>query len=229
MQKVNIKKKIIRGEEEITLYYVPALSLKNSDNKVKLLVPHPNGNDVMEFSTIAEAAAAIRKAGFEYGLPDGETVSIEKIEEKVKEPKKDDLGKFLFNKIKSKTNNMNSSIVASSISALAYLNNKDAIDIFIEKLGEDNEKIRTAAMEALINYQGNIIDKLIDTLTNQNWVSRNSAITCLIKISEFINTEPEKILIPIINRMDDENIIVQANAIFAAGKIYKNLIKNKEK
>ena len=60
MQKITIKKKVLKnGSDEQVLYYVPSLSLKNSDNKVKLLVPHPNGNDTMEFSTLAEAAAAI--------------------------------------------------------------------------------------------------------------------------------------------------------------------------
>ena len=135
----------------------------------------------------------------------------------------------MFNKFKSKTNDVNPSIVTSSITALSYLNDKSSIDIFIEKLGEDNEKIRTAAMDALVNTQMPVIDKLIDTLTNPNWVSRNSAISCLTKISEYTDIEPEKILIPIINRIDDENIIVQANAILAAGKIYRNCIKRQEK
>ena len=131
----------------------------------------------------------------------------------------------MFNKFKSKINDINSSIVSSSISALSCLNDSNAIDIFIEKLGEDNEKIRTAAIDALVNYQGAVIDKLIDTLTNTNWVARNSAITCLVKISEYADVEPERILVPLINRIDDENTIVQANAILASGKIYRNLIK----
>ena len=230
MQKISIKKKIIKNdEEEQTLYCVPSLSLKNSDNKVKLLVPHPNGNDIMEFSTLAEAAAAIRKAGFEYNLPDGETVAEEVIQSNVNTPKSNNLEKILFNKFKSKINDINSSIVSSSISALSYLNDSNAIDIFIEKLGEDNEKVRTAAIDALVNYQGAVIDKLIDTLTSTNWVARNSAITCLTKISEYADVEPERILVPLINRLDDENSIVQANAIQASGKIYRNLIKRQEK
>lgn len=226
MQKIIIKKKVIKSESgEQCLYIVPALSLKNSDNKVKLLVPHPNGNDIMEFNTLAETAAAVRKAGFEYQLPDGETVEEKNIQPLMQISSKNNLEKVLFNKFKSKINDMNSSIVVSSISALAYLDDKDAIDIFISKLGEDNEKIRTAAIDALVNYQGIVIDKLIDTLANPNWVARNSAITCLVKISEFIDSEPEKLLIPIINRIDDENTIVQANALLAAGKIYRNLLK----
>ena len=230
MQKVSIKKKIVsNGKEEQILYYVPSLSLKNSDNKVKLLVPHPNGNDTMEFPTLEEAAAAIRKAGFEYNLPDGETISEEIVKNNIKPPKSNDIEKILFNKYKSKINDINSSIVSSSISAMSYLNDSNAIDIFIEKLGEDNEKIRTAAIDALVNYQGVVIDKLIDTLTSTNWVSRNSAITCLVKISEYTDVEPERILVPLINRLDDENTIVQANAILASGKIYRNLIKRQEK
>ncbi len=226
MQKITIKKKIIKNNDsEQALYYVRALSLKNSDNKVKLLVPHPNGNDVMEFSTLAEAAAAIRKAGFEYNLPEGETVEEDNVNKEIEQPQKSDLEKLLFNKFKSETKNMNPSIVAASVTALSYLNTNDSIDIFIEKLGEENEKIRNSAIEALTNYQGSVIDKLIDSLTNPNWITRNSVISCLVKISEFTDVEPEKILVPLINRIEDENPIVQANAILASGKIYNNLIK----
>ena len=42
MQRVTIKKRTIKNEDkEQAYYYVPALALKNSDNKVRLLVPHP--------------------------------------------------------------------------------------------------------------------------------------------------------------------------------------------
>lgn len=229
-QKIGIKKKIIQtGDKEKTFFYVPAISLKNSDNQVKLLVPHPNGTDAMEFETLEEAADAIRKAGFEYKLPDGEVIANSQLEQLTSTPRRDDLEFALFRKFQSKTNDINPSIVAASLTALSYLNDKDAIDIYIEKLGEDNEKIRTAAMDAIVNAQTPVIDKLIDTLTNSNWVSRNSAISCLTKISEYTDVEPEKILIPIINRIDDENTIVQANAILAAGKIYRNCIKRQEK
>ena len=80
MQKISIKKKVIKTQDgSNSYYYVQALSLKNSDNEVKLLVPHPNGTDVMEFNTLAEAAATIRKAGYEYTLPEGEIVEEEDI------------------------------------------------------------------------------------------------------------------------------------------------------
>jgi len=230
MQKISIKKKIIKnGNDESALYYVPALSLKNSDNKVKLLVPNPNGSDVMEFNTLEEAAAAVRKAGFEFKLPDGETVEEENVEMQIKTPLQSDLERMLFEKFKSKTNDINSSIAASSISALGYLKNRDAIDIYISKLGEENEKIRTAAMDGIVAFQGAAADKLIDTLINPDWVARNSAISCLVRISEYTDIEPERILVPVINRMDDENPIVQANAILAAAKIYGNIVKRRDK
>lgn len=227
MQKISIKKKVIKTQEgSNSYYYVQALSLKNSDNEVKLLVPHPNGTDVMEFNTLAEAAATIRKAGYEYTLPDGEIVEEENINPVINNTTtQDSLKTLLINKFMSKINDMNTSVVASAITALDYLATKDAIDIFIEKLGEDNEKIRNAAIDALVHYQGFVVDKLIDTLSSPNWVSRNSAITCLVKISEYAEVAPEKIIIPIINRIDDENVIVQSSAIIAAGKIYNNYIK----
>ena len=227
MQKISIKKKVIKTQEgSNSYYYVQALSLKNSDDEVKLLVPHPNGTDVMEFNTLAEAAATIRKAGYEYTLPDGEIVEEENINPVINNTTtQDSLKTLLINKFMSKINDMNTSVVASAVIALDYLATKDAIDIFIEKLGEDNEKIRNAAIDALVHYQGFVVDKLIDTLSSPNWVSRNSAITCLVKISEYAEVAPEKIIIPIINRIDDENVIVQSSAIIAAGKIYNNYIK----
>lgn len=225
MNKIAIKKKFIKSENK-HVYYVQALSLKNNINKVSLLIPHPHGTDVMEFETLQEAAAAVKKSGFEYELPEGEFVSEQEVET-IARNKRTNLEGLLFNKFKDKVNAINPSISAAAITSFAELNDYEAVDIFIEKLGEENEKIRSAAINALVSYKNAVIDKLIDALTNSNWITRHSAITCLMRISEVADVDVEKILIPIINRMDDSNAIVQALAISAAGSIYKNSIKNK--
>ena len=135
-QKISIKKKVVQQENKESIYYVvPAISLKNSNNQVKLLVPHPTGNYAMEFNTIEEAVAAIKKAGFEYKLPDGEDIKNDEPETIVSTTSsKSEIENILFNKFQSKTNDINPSIVASSITALSYLNDNNAIDIFIEKI-----------------------------------------------------------------------------------------------
>jgi len=225
MNKIAIKKKFIKNQNR-HVYYTQALSLKNNVNKVSLLIPHPHGTDVMEFETLEEAAAAVKKSGFEYELPEGEYVSEQEVETIAKN-KRTNLEGILFNKFKDKVNAINPSIAAAAITSFAELNDTEAIDIFIEKLGEENEKIRSAAITALVSYKGLVIDKLIDALTNSNWVTRHSAITRLMRTSEISDVDVEKILIPIINRMDDSNAIVQALAISAAGSIYKNSVKSK--
>lgn len=227
MQKIAINKKTVHNENGIqNLYYISAISLRNSENKVHLLVPHPNGNDVIEYGSLEEAAAAITKAGFEYELPAGEELSEHIILDSIN-LENNALDKLLLTKFKSKVNDINPSVAASAIKSLAILNTESGLDVFINKLGEDNEKIRAAAIEGIVNYKGNVLDKLIEALSDTNWVTRNSAITCMIKISETANYEPEKLLIPIINRFDDDNTIVQANALLAAGQIYNNLILKK--
>ncbi len=225
MNKIAIKKKFLKNENK-HVYYVQALSLKNNINKVSLLIPHPHGTDIMEFESLEEAAAAVKKSGFEYELPEGEFVSQESVETLAKN-KRNNLENILFNKFKSKVNAINPSIAAAAITSFAELNDIEAIDIFIEKLGEENEKIRSAAINALVSYKELVLDKLIDALTNSNWVTRHSAITCLLRISEISDVDVEKIIIPIINRMDDSNAIVQALAISAAGTIYKNSVKRR--
>ena len=225
MQKISIKKRIVNGEP---VYFVQALSLKNSENKTALLIPHPVGTEILEFNTLEEAVAAVRKSGFDYNIPDGEIVSEEVVADLTR-TRKTDIENVLFNKFKSKTNDINSSVASSALKALSYLNDKDAIDIFISKLGEDNDKIREVAIDSLVSYKNGVVEKLIEALSDSNWVTRNSAITALTKICEYADVEQEEILIPIINRIDDTNPIVQSSALIAAGQIYRTMICKQDK
>ena len=225
MQKISVKKRIINDE---AVYYVQALSLKNSENRTAFLIPHPTGNETLEFHSLEEAVASIKKAGFDYILPENETYS-ETIVEDLTRTTKNDLENVLFNKFKSKTNDVNSMVAVSALKALSCLNDKDAIDIFINKMGEDNDKIREVAIDALVSYKELVIDKLITALDDQNWVTRNSAIIALTKICEYAEIEPDKILTRIINKIDDKNTIVQSTALNAAGQIYRITILRQAK
>ena len=227
MQKIYIKKSIEKaGDNEIAKYIVPALPLKNSGNNIKLTIPHPTGTYKMEFDNLEDAVKAIKTAGFEYVLPNGETY-IEPLEKKTNKINKKDLplplGDMIYQKLLSKINDSNSTIVASALEALSEIDNEKSIDIFLKKLGEDNETIRNVSINALLKSKELVIEKLIDLLTDSNWVTRHSAITCLSKIAEFNDIDKEQILVPIFNRIDDINPIVQTNAIQAVSKIYHNL------
>lgn len=222
MNEIIIKKKIIKEDDsEQAVYQVPALSIKNSQNETAFQVPHPQGTSGLEYSTLEEAVLAVKNAGFNYILPQDASISEEKMNELLSlSSTKNDLEEFIFNKLASQKDNMSVSVVASAIMGLAELRTPSAIDIFLEKIGEDNDKIRNAAIDALVEFQECVVDRLIDALTDSNWVKRNSAITCLTKIANTTELELEKVLIPILNRIQDTNQIVQANALYSAGKIY---------
>lgn len=217
MQKVSIKKRIINDE---AVYYVQALSLKNSENRTAFLIPHPTGNEILEFHTIEEAVASVKKAGFDYILPENESIT-ESVVNDLTRTTKNDIENVLFNKFKSKANDLNTTVAVSALKALSCLNDKDAIDIFISKIGEDNDKIREVAIDALVSYKELVIDKLITALDDGNWVTRNSAIIALNKICEYAEIELEKILVPVVKKIDDKNAIVQSTALTASGQIYR--------
>lgn len=222
MNEVIIRKKVKKLDDlEQVTYQVTALSIKNSKNDISLQLPHPQGTSTLEYFTLEEAIVAIKKAGFEYIIPEGESVSQENIEQLLDTKQfRNNLEETVFNHLAKEVNNINVSVATSAIMGLAELRLPQAIDIFLEKMGEDNEKIRTTSIDALAEYQEKVVDILIDTLTDSNWVKRNSAITCLTKISNSTELEAEKVLIPIINRISDSNQVVQANALYSAGKIY---------
>ena len=70
MQYISIKKDVNK-ESGNEVFLVPALTLKNSEGKTKQRIPHPLGDDYLEFSAIEDAIRAIELSGFKYVLPDG--------------------------------------------------------------------------------------------------------------------------------------------------------------
>ncbi len=213
MQKIYIRKKYTDTGSEI--FVVPALALKNSENVEKITIPYPAGNSTLEYDSLEKAVGAIINSGFEYVLPDGKELPV-------KLPV-DNMGLYdvLYNKIVDMTKNVNTGIVSSAIQGLSTLGDDRAIKIFIEKMGEDNEAVRMAAINSLVKYKTSVIEQLLTALNDSNWVRRNSAITCILMISENAKVDSEAIVMELIKRIDDGNPIVQANAIIAASKIYE--------
>lgn len=218
MQKVKIKKVI---DNDNNKYIVPALELKNSNNSIGLLIPHPQGNSTIAYDTLEEAVAAIKRAGLEYTLPSGEEVKEDFLNQISQNGTNDEIKELLYNKFAAKVNDSNSNIVTAALSALDNLGDERSIPIFMEKLSEDNEAIRNIAIKALVKEADKVTSILIDALSDSNWVKRNSAISCLEKLAEMPNIENEKFIVPLLNRVEDKNPIVQASAITVLGKIYK--------
>ena len=218
MQKVKIKKVI---DNDNIKYIVPALELKNSNNSIGLLIPHPQGNSTIAYDTLEEAVAAIKRAGLEYILPSGEEVKEDFLNQISQNGTNDEIKELLYNKFAAKVNDSNSNIVTAALSALDNLGDERSIPIFMEKLSEDNEAIRNIAIKALVKEADKVTSILIDALSDSNWVKRNSAISCLEKLAEMPNIENEKFIVPLLNRVEDKNPIVQVSAITALGKIYK--------
>lgn len=225
MQRIVITKKtqIINGQE--THYYViPAWSLIDTNTQQERLIPHPQGNSVIEYQTLKDAVHSVKVAGFEYTLPAGEKFIEDDttiIQEPVFQTGFTNLESILYKKLASKVDDINSNIAAAAISGLDELRNPKAIDLFINKIGEDNELVRKASINALVKYKNYVINKLVNVLDDTNWVKRNSAITCLIQIAEISNIDPQNIIMPILNLINDSNPIVQANALYAVGRIYR--------
>ena len=88
-------------------------------------------------------------------------------------------------------------------------------------MGEDNDNVRTCAINSILNFGEVAIEKLLQALRDENWVRRNSALITLSRMidSEMIN--PEKILPPLIEMTEDKNTIVKTSAIQTLGKAYK--------
>lgn len=214
MQYVSIKKVIKDGRE---VFQVPALNLKNSQGTTKQRIAHPLGDDYLEFNTLEDAIRAAELSGFKYILPDG----TKPLEAKKEQPLNNNIDDMVYNTLMKQVRDINPSVVAVSITALGELRDIKLIDLFIEKMGEDNDNVRTCAINSILNFGEVAIEKLLQALRDENWVRRNSALITLSRMidSEMIN--PEKILPPLIEMTEDKNTIVKTSAIQTLGKAYK--------
>lgn len=223
MQYIAIKKEFKDIDGKV-IYLVPALTLKNSQGATKQKIAHPLGNDYLVFDTIEEAIKSIELSGFKYVLPDG-TKQVESV-------KNTDLlngsyEELVYNSLIEKTKDINSSIVAAAITALGEMTDIKLLDIFIEKMGEDNEAIRVSSINSILPFGNRAIPKLLKALKDENWVKRNSALITIQRMIDSENVDVENLFYPLIEMLKDNNTIVRTTAITTLGKNYKIYKKQK--
>lgn len=225
MQYVAIKKEIKNNEE---IFVVNAIPLKNKNKSIVQKIPHPLGSDGMEFKTLEEAKDAITRAGFSYILPDGKKET--KIPQKINKITytENNYEELIYNAIKEKTNSANSNVCASAILAISEFPKDETFEIIFSKFGEDNDLVRKNAISGVCRYGKILQPKIIKTLESQNWIAKNSAISCISNLATNADIELEKFIVPLINATNDSNPIVQTNALQALAIVYQNYKKNQK-
>ncbi len=71
-------------------------------------------------------------------------------------------------------------------------------------------------------------NRIIEALNSSNWVVRNSAITCIQTLAENDYSAIENFILPLTMVCDDDNTIVQANALSTIAKTYAKYKQNKK-
>lgn len=222
MQYIAIKEEIdAKGK---THFIINAIPLKNKNKTVVQKIPHPTGSDTLSFKTLEEAQKAIERAGFAPINPDGKKFVLKQQKINIGNDDKDYENRIL-NLIHNKINSSNPNICQAAISVLSEFPTEENFNILFDKLGEENDLIRKNAISAICKYGNLLSDKIIEALSNDNWVTRNSAINCIKLLSEDKNIDTEQYIKPLINTCNDTNAIVQANALTVLGIVWQNYKK----
>ena len=223
MQYIAIKKEEKDGKE---FYTVNAIPLKNKNKSIVQKIPHPLGSDILRYETLEDAKDAIVRAGFSYVLPDGRKGTKPTLKA-TKTTSGYDYSQLVLESIMDKIESPNSSVAAAAILALSEFPTEETFDILFNKIGEDNDLIRKNAISGICRYGNLLQDKIIQALKSTNWVTRNSALTCILNLTETNNIDLEKFIIPLSEITNDSNTIVQANALTTLAKVYQTFQKNK--
>lgn len=222
MQYIAIKQE---QQNDKNIYIINAIPLKNTSKSIVQKIPHPLGTDTLEFSSLNEAKEAIIRAGFSYILPDGKKGS-KSVSKPIRTTEGTNYEQLILNTIKDKINSSNSAVAAAAIQAISEFPNEETFHILFNQLGEDNDLIRKNAISGICRYGNLLKDRIINSLKSSNWVERNSAITCILNISEN-GDDVEKFITPLCHACNDSNTIVQTNALTTLAKVYQNYKKNK--
>ena len=214
MKYIQIKESV--SQEGETLYKVNAIVLQSKNGEKKKKIPHPLGTETMLFKSLDKAKEAVTLSGFEFVLPDGSLQSEEKEEFKI-EP----YDKKIFDALMAQTNNSNPNIVAAAIQAMSGINHPECLNLYISKLGEENDTIRQNSIEAILKYGTRAIPQIIAVLKNENWVMRNSAVICLQSFCENKDIEITPIIDVLLDNLKESNPIVKCSIIKALGSAYK--------
>lgn len=221
MQYIPVKQAIKEGKE---VYTIPAIPLKNSQKTLVQKIPHPLGTDSLTYSSLDEAKDAITRAGFSYILPNGQKGTKATVKQKIVQRgiNYDDI---VLESIKDKINSSNLSVCAAAISAISEFPSEETFDILFDKLGEENDQIRKNAISGICRYGQIMPERIIDALKSQNWVTRNSALSCILNLAEAENVDISQFIIPLSEVCNDSNTIVQTNAITVLAKVYNKYKK----
>ena len=223
MQYIAIKKEEKDGKE---FYTVNAIPLKNKNKSIVQKIPHPLGSDILRYETLEDAKDAIVRAGFSYVLPAGRK-GTKPTPKATKTTSGYDYSQLVLESIMDKIESSNSSVAAAATLALSEFPTEETFDILFNKIGEDNDLIRKNAISGICRYGNLLQDKIIQALKSTNWVTRNSALTCILNLTETNNIDLEKFIIPLSEITNDSNTIVQANALTTLAKVYQTFQKNK--
>ena len=218
-QYVHIKE--ITSQEGEKLFKVNAILLQSKDGEQKKKIPHPFGTETMIFKTLDKAEEAVILSGFEYVLPDGTMPDNNTNEYKI-EP----YDKKIFDALMQQAKDSNPNIVAAAVCALSEINHPDCLNLYIEKLGEDNDTIRQNSIDAILKYGVGALPKIIETLNDNNWIKRNSAVLCLQMFCEKRDVDTSLIIEKLLEALKDNNPIVKCSVIKALGIAYKRYKSN---
>jgi len=199
-------------------FVVPAIKLENSKGVKR--IPHPLGRDSITFNTLEEAKKAIELAGFEAMLPNGRVTISQEVSST-----NDAYDSKIIDALIKETKDFNPNIVACAINALSEINNANCLDIYLDKLGEDNEKIRQNSIEAIVKFGLKALPNVFNSLKSENWVTRNSAISCLQKLCEIDDVPIEDIINCLLQMLEDNNPVVKCSVIETLGIAYKTYKK----
>lgn len=224
MQYIAIKKEIKDGKE---VFAVSAIPLKNTNKAIVQRIPHPLGSDILTYENLEEAKDAVTLAGFSYILPDGKKGS-KQTAKKVITKDSNNYDQMVFDTIKEKINSTNSNVSAAAILAISEFPTEETFEILFDKIGEENDLIRKNAISGICRYEKILQNKIIESLKSSNWVTRNSALSCITNLAENGTIELESFIIPLCEICNDSNTIVQANAILTLAKVYQSCQKNKK-
>lgn len=225
MQYIAIKEEEKNGEK---VFVVNAISLKNKNKSVVQQIPHPLGSDALIFKDLEEAKNAISRAGFSYILPNGQK-EVSKPQVKIqKNNSSNSYDEMILEAIKDKINSSNSNVSAAALQALCEFPSADTFKILFDKLGEENDSIRKIAISGICRYGKLLQKQIIEALQSSNWITKNSAISCIVNLLDDESINLEEFIEPLIIVSNDANPIVQSSALIALGKVYQNYQKNKK-
>lgn len=216
MNYIPIKKdKIMQDGKEVEVFIIPAMSIGQTGKNVKK-VPHPMGTETIIAKSLQEAHEIIELAGFSY------------IEQKMQKNNEvpvftSNYKEMIYDTLIKLTKNETSSVVAAALKSLGEIKSTKSIDLFIDKMGEDNELIRTASIEGMQKFGTQAYPYLVEALSDKNWVRRNSALICIGYIAEIEEKDIEKVIVPVMNTANDANTIVRTTAAKILGIIYKRM------